>query len=230
MPIDIITEVDYNDRNGCSYADCTAGREDIPGINRKEEVLNVGMNKAAGQKRYIKVICGIGYALSELIGLACGVLLTVVLKNGPLSGILVGVLCILTTIAVAGIGCLFFWAIDDASHNAEGYMHLRDHIVRTVLLGNLWTVVWTGRTTGYLNTQSDIRRSAPVGQMLLCMFVPFYIIYWFHHQGQKCDNAVQMVYKNAPGKAKLYTILSIFAPAASSIVMQFRINRLASKE
>lgn len=183
-----------------------------------------------GDKRHIKVICAIGYAFSEVIGLGCGIILAVLLRNCQMSSMLVGALCVLTTMYTAGMGCMFFWGINEAAHVFSGNMNLGIHIAMTILFGSVWVGIWTGRTTGWLNKKSGMGVSAPVGQMLLCLFVPCYIIYWFYRQGRRCDHAFQLVHKDAGGKAIMYMIMSIFFPVVPAIIMQCQINSIETQE
>lgn len=107
-----------------------------------------------------------------------------------------------------------------------GYLSMGLHVVLLLFVGPLWTMVWIIRVTESLNRIPGEKRNGPVANLLLCAFVPFYMIYWFYHQGQKAD-----VFAEGTGHptrvATLCLVFGIFIPLVSVILLQNSINRSA---
>lgn len=60
----------------------------------------------------------------------------------------------------------------------NGYIGMAQHVLLLLLTCGIWLYVWIYRTTGYLNCLEDKKPQNPTTKLLLCMFVPFYFIYW----------------------------------------------------
>ena len=61
---------------------------------------------------------------------------------------------------------------------SEGYISMGMHIALLLLTGGIWMYIWVYRTTKLLNCVEDEEYRNPTTKLLLCMFVPFYFIYW----------------------------------------------------
>lgn len=107
-----------------------------------------------------------------------------------------------------------------------GYLSMGLHVVLLLFVGPLWTMVWIIRVTESLNRIPGEKHNGPVANLLLCALVPFYMIYWFYHQGQKAD-----VFAEGTGQptrvATLCLVFGIFIPLVSVILLQSSINRSA---
>lgn len=107
-----------------------------------------------------------------------------------------------------------------------GYIDMLTHILLLLFTFGIWFCIWIYRTTDFLNKcKRDIPRS-PVSQLLLCMFVPFYIIYWIYKSAQRTDTL---------GKEKgrtddistLCLVLEFFISIVPPILIQNKINSMA---
>ena len=100
----------------------------------------------------------------------------------------------------------------------------RGHILLSIFTFGVWSLIWTYRTTRYLNKAPGAQWHDPTKKLLLCIFVPFYQVYWYYAQGQRLDTYAKQNLPNATAHATAYLILSIFIPGCASILMQDCIN------
>ena len=110
----------------------------------------------------------------------------------------------------------------------EAYCGLGKHIVLCLFTFGIWYLIWTYRTTKYLNKAPNATQYNPTSKLLLCMFVPFYQIYWFYKHGQRIDAMSRQKKLSNSDMATLCVILGIFIPTVACILMQDRINILCT--
>lgn len=107
----------------------------------------------------------------------------------------------------------------------EAYCELVKHILLSLFTCGIWTLIWIHKTTKVLNKTPDAEQYDPTKKLLLCMFVPFYMVYWFKKHGERIDklNAMQ---NNRSDNATMYLLLGLFIPVVACILMQDNINKL----
>lgn len=67
----------------------------------------------------------------------------------------------------------------------------------------------------------------PTNKLLLCLFVPFYVIYWMYKTAQRLDKMAAA--KNIPSDlSTLCLILAIFVPIIPPILMQDKLNAIVA--
>ena len=110
----------------------------------------------------------------------------------------------------------------------EAYCDLVKHILLCLFTFGIWSLIWIYRTTKYLNKAPHAEQYNPTNQLLLCMFVPFYQIYWFYQHGQRLDALSRAKNLNNSDMATLCLIFGIFVPVVACILMQDRINTLCT--
>lgn len=110
----------------------------------------------------------------------------------------------------------------------EVYCSLGKHIVLCLFTFGIWYMIWIYRTTKFLNKTPDSQQYNPTSKLLLCLFVPFYQIYWFYKHGQRIDTFTKHKNLNNSDMATLCLILGIFIPVVACIIMQDRINALCT--
>lgn len=111
--------------------------------------------------------------------------------------------------------------------SAEGYIDLAMHVLLMLLTCGVWMYIWIYRTTDYLNKCKNAEPRTPVNQLLLCMFVPFYIIYWTYQSAQR----IYLMAKKKGMNESISTmclVLEIFIPIVPPILMQSKINSTIS--
>ena len=110
----------------------------------------------------------------------------------------------------------------------EAYCSLGKHIVLCLFTFGIWYLIWIHRTTKFLNKTPNAEQYNPTNKLLLCMFVPFYQIYWLYKHGQRIDTFTNHKGLNNSDMATLCLILGIFIPIVACILMQDRINLICT--
>ncbi len=108
-----------------------------------------------------------------------------------------------------------------------GYIDLVKHILLLLFTFGVWNFIWIYRSTGYLNRVKGEEYRNPTTKLLLCMFVPFYSIYWTYMSAQRVDKlaAEQGVSSDLTTPC---LIMAIFVFFATPIVLQEKINSIIS--
>lgn len=112
-----------------------------------------------------------------------------------------------------------------ASSTAYGksYKSLVPHVLLLLFTCGIYYLVWIYRTTDSLNACKNEEYRTPVNKLLLCMFVPFYSIYWTYKSAHRIDTLGYE--KGIQGEtATLNLILSLFVPILPPILMQSKLN------
>ena len=110
----------------------------------------------------------------------------------------------------------------------KAYCSMGKHIVLCLFTFGIWPLIWTYRTTRFLNKAPYAEQYNPTNKLLLCIFVPFYRIYWFYKHGQRIDALSQQKKLNNSDMATLCLILGIVIPVVAYIIMQDRINAICT--
>ena len=99
------------------------------------------------------------------------------------------------------------------------------HTLLMILTCGIWHFIWIYRTTKALNVVQGEEERNPVTKLLLCMFVPFYLVYWYYLSAQRIDTLAKR--KGVKSELATWTlILSIFMPVVPAILMQEKMNKL----
>ena len=77
-----------------------------------------------------------------------------------------------------------------------------------------------------MNRAPGSKQYSPVAQLLLCLFIPFYQIYWYYKQGERITALSQERGVVGESVTSFCLFCGIFMPVAACIVMQDRINTL----
>ncbi len=106
----------------------------------------------------------------------------------------------------------------------SGYCNIVLHTIMLIFLGWIWNFVWIYQVTKVLN-KSSLEERSPARKTLLCIFVPFYYIYWIYQSSQRIDDIAQRkgIISNI---TTLCTLLSIVVGILSPIIMQKKINEI----
>ena len=110
-----------------------------------------------------------------------------------------------------------------------GYYEMITHILLCLFTGGIWNLIWIYRTTRYLNCLPDEEYRNPATKLLLCMFVPFYSIYWIYKSAQRIDKLAK---QNGivSDLAVVCLILEIFVSLIPPILMQDKINKIVGSQ
>ena len=106
-----------------------------------------------------------------------------------------------------------------------GYMDMATHVLLLLLTCGVWYLIWIYKTTTFANKSN---RDSGV-QLVLCMFVPFYIIYWTYITTKLLDDdgRTKGIYSEI---STICVILQVFVPFVVPILMQSKINTLVTSK
>ena len=116
---------------------------------------------------------------------------------------------------------------DYPQHN-EMYIGPVKHILLTLFTFGIYDCIWVYRTTENLNIGGINEIHSGTRKLLLCIFVPFYRIYWFYAQAKRLENLMKNKDIHTSDFAVVTLILAIFVPiVAASAFLQIKINEYA---
>ena len=107
----------------------------------------------------------------------------------------------------------------------DGYCSMVKHVLLLIFTFGIWQFIWIYRTTRYLNCVTVEPPRNPTTKLLLCMFVPFYIIYWMYKHAKYID--ILAAEKGIPSDiGVLCLVLEFFVPIVPPILMQDKLNTI----
>ena len=108
--------------------------------------------------------------------------------------------------------------------NVPGYRDLTTHILLTIFILVIYIYIWSYKVTEYLNRVTDEPSRDPTSKLLLCIFVPFYIVYWFYDSARRIDKLYASIGQPSDTTTE-YLLLALFLMPVAAIMMQDRINK-----
>ncbi|MBR5217009.1 MAG: DUF4234 domain-containing protein [Oscillospiraceae bacterium] len=112
---------------------------------------------------------------------------------------------------------------------ADGYCELFKHVLLLLITFGIWNLIWIYRQTRYLNRVKGEGDRNPVTKLLLCIFVPFYMMYWTYKSAQRVDKLAASVGVESKLTA-LCLILSAFVPMVAPVLLQDKVNHVIEVE
>lgn len=109
----------------------------------------------------------------------------------------------------------------------DGYKDMLPHILLLLCTCGIYYLIWIYRATAYLNRVEDEEYRNPTSKLLLCMFVPFYIIYWTYKSAQRVDKLAWSKGLQSD-LSSLCLILAIFVGIIPPMLMQDKINSIVA--
>ncbi|MBR3752903.1 MAG: DUF4234 domain-containing protein, partial [Ruminiclostridium sp.] len=108
----------------------------------------------------------------------------------------------------------------------DGRCDMLKHILLLIFTFGVWYCIWIYRTTGFQNNTRDFSDRNPTNQLLLCIFVPFYLIYWVYQSAKRTD--IQAHDRGIPcDLGVLCLVMAFFVPLLPPILMQDKFNRFS---
>lgn len=142
------------------------------------------------------------------------------------AGVFIGVASIIEPIAAKE--SLVFREDGSVELTYSGYVSMVLHIVLILFTFGIWSAIWVYRTTRYTNQVKDLEKRIPIRKLLLCLFVPFYIIYWNYVTAKRIDMIAEENGVKTDAKiAVLCLVFSFLLNIAPPIIMQSRINKIS---
>ena len=113
----------------------------------------------------------------------------------------------------------------DGCLSTEAYCSLVKHVLLLMFTFGIWWFIWVYRVTRYLNCVKNEEPRTPMAELLLCMFVPFYQIFWVYKSAQKIDKLANA--KNLSSDiSTLCLIFAIICGFVAPIIMQNKMNSI----
>ena len=109
----------------------------------------------------------------------------------------------------------------------DGYISMGKHIALLLLTFGVWLYIWIYRTTRFLNNVEGEEYRDPKSKLLLCIFVPFYVIYWTYVSAKRIDKMAAQK-GSSSDLTTVCLILEFFIPIVPPMLMQSKINDLVS--
>lgn len=117
---------------------------------------------------------------------------------------------------------------DSSTINNEfnGYVPVWKLILFSILTLNIYTYIWIYRTVGFFNNKKIGEEKSQTVQVVLCLFVPFYIIYWLYKQGKLTEEYTLKVGNTNNDLSIVSLVLSIFGLGLIAMALiQDQINK-----
>lgn len=111
----------------------------------------------------------------------------------------------------------------------DGYCEMLKHVLLLLFTFGVWYLIWVYRTTAYLDRVEDAPWRTPTYQLLLCLFVPGYSIYWVYQSAKRLDRLAlrQGVFSDL---RVLCLVLAFFVPVLPAALMQDKMNQLSGRQ
>lgn len=107
----------------------------------------------------------------------------------------------------------------------EGYENIAIFLLLYFLTGGIWLYVWFYRQTKFLNADKTESPRDPVLQTLLCVFVPYYWIYWTYKSAERIDRLAKARGISSDLKV-LCTVLCFVVTIVPPILMILKVNEI----
>lgn len=99
------------------------------------------------------------------------------------------------------------------------------HILLLLFTGGIWQFIWMYRITAYLNCVENEKQRHPGSEILMCMLIPFYKIYWIYKSAQRIDKLAKKV-DVLSDLTIVCLILEMFVSIVPPILMQDKVNKI----
>lgn len=130
-------------------------------------------------------------------------------------------------LALAGVWIVYPNGMPEREAGGDGYVGMIKLLLLNFLTLGIYQFFWIHRTTKYLNQVEGEARQKPGTQVLACLFVLFYTVYWIYKNAQKLD-ILSHEYNIHRNLAIVCLAFAPFLPIVSIIVMQDRINMISA--
>ncbi len=134
-------------------------------------------------------------------------------------------LCLLLLAILCACVVGYIFIIKKAIESKDGYTPMVCHVLLLIFGAAFWPYIWNYRVTRTSNNVPGEEDRNPVTKLLLCLFVPFYNIYWVYKSAKRIDKKAAYVGVSS-NLSIVCLILAIFIPVVAYIIMQAKINEI----
>ena len=120
-------------------------------------------------------------------------------------------------------------AAADGAALDSAYCGMAKHVLLLLFTFGVWQFIWIYRTTRELNRVADEPPRNPTTKLLLCLFVPFYSIYWYYKSAQRVDK-LALAQGETTSIASATVWLAIFGGIVAPVLIQRYLNDLVTQQ
>ena len=114
--------------------------------------------------------------------------------------------------------------------HSDMYVGMVKHVLLSLFTFGVYNCIWTYKITENLNAGNNEKQSG-AKKLLLCIFVPFYRLYWYYNQSRRLENLMKAKNERSSDFAVVTLILAVFVPiVAASAFLQVKTNEYAGKQ
>lgn len=114
--------------------------------------------------------------------------------------------------------------------HSDMYVGIIKHVLLSLFTFGVYNCIWTYKITENLNAGNNEKQSG-AKKLLLCIFVPFYRLYWYYNQSKRLENLMKAKDERSSDFAVVTLILAVFVPiVAASAFLQVKANEYAGKQ
>ena len=112
-------------------------------------------------------------------------------------------------------------------NNPAGFYSLVTHGLLLIFTLGIWQFIWIYKTTQFLNCVQDEPPRNPTTKLLLCIFVPFYTIYWVYKHARYIDSlaASKGIWSDL---STVCLVMMFFVPIVPPVLMQDKLNNIVT--
>ncbi len=117
--------------------------------------------------------------------------------------------------------------VEVASQNGfdvNRYYNIEKHIALCIASLGIWNYIWIYRTTKALNEVEGEMYRGPVKKLLLCIFVPFYIFYWYYITAKRIDEITMRFGIDSDTAVVSVVSAVLFGGIIPSVILQNKVN------
>lgn len=113
--------------------------------------------------------------------------------------------------------------------NQQYYVNMVTHVLLLIFTFGIWYLIWIYKASQFMHDDDEDPGFSPVAHLLLCMFIPYYQIYWYYKLCEKLDKyygKAGMAYDRTLNTAFCIILVVLAGGIFAAILAQDSINRL----
>lgn len=112
---------------------------------------------------------------------------------------------------------------DGTPIESSNFIPIGKHVLLLIFTFGIWACIWIYRTTELTNCDKSEPPRTPANQLLLCLFVPFYVIFWTYNTAQRVERLSKDKGLSCD-MAMTCLVLAIFVSVVAYAILQDKIN------
>ena len=106
----------------------------------------------------------------------------------------------------------------------DGYYPMLKHILLLIFTFGIWYFIWIYKRTRYYNQSQRYPKRSPRNQVLLCLFIPMYLLWWNYDSARRLDELMEKKGIRYNDLTAMITVFGVLMPFLPPIFHQERIN------